>query len=465
MAQKFSSYDKYRSDFAAFDKGPEADGPEWVRGIRAKGYSAFDRLEFPTAARGNEKWKYTNVTPVARATFEYPFETPVNGVGDSDLDGLVPLDRSWTRLVFVDGHFRQALSSAHANVDGPLVGSLAEAIQADDGLVREHLARYAAVEDDGFTAINTAFLRDGAFVYVPDNSSLPSTLHLVFASAQGELPTVSHPRTLVVAGRHARLTVVESYVGLTGGPYFTNAVTEIVAADGAEIEHYRYLAESPDAFHIGTTRVSLGRDSTFNSTSIARGARLARNDLNVLLDAPGSACNLYGLYVTSGTQHIDNHIDVDHARPHTTSDQLFKGILTGNSRAVFSGRVVIRPDAQKSYAKQADKNLMLSDGAKVNTKPSMEIFADDVKAMHGATAGAVAQDALFYMRSRGLDLETARSLLIYGFASEIIDKIRPEPLRGYVDNLFAGTLPGLQPPSAASAESSERALSGVAHNV
>ena len=239
-----------------------------------------------------------------------------------------------------------------------------------------------------------------------------------------------------MAGRSSKLTIVESYVGLTDSPYFTNSVVEIAGGEGSQIEHYRLLMEGAEAFHIGTTRVNLGRDAGFSSTSIARGARLARNDLNVTLDAPGSDCTVRGLYLTSGSQHIDNHIDVDHATPHTSSEQYFKGVLTDRSKAVFSGRVLIRKDAQKSIASQRDLNLMLSHAARVNTKPSMEIYADDVKAVHGATAGAVAEDALFYMRSRGIDYQTAMSLLVHGFASEIIDTIQLAPLRDFVETMF-----------------------------
>lgn len=444
MNREFASYDRYRADYGAFEQGLADGGPAWLRDIRSNAISAFDRLGFPTAVRGNERWKYTNVRPIARATFEYPLNGSATGVAGSDLARVAPGEEGWTRLVFVDGCFCPPLSTAPADGGGPRVESLRNAIRADGGLVEEHLARYADVEDDGFTAINTAFVDDGAFVRIPEDTALSAPLHLVFVSTQREQPTASYPRSLITVGRNSRLTVVESYLGLAAGAYFTNSVAEIVAEAGAEIEHYRYMMESPDAFHIGTTRVTLAADSNFRSVSVARGAKLARNDMYVTLDAPGASCTVNGLYVTSGTQHIDNHIDIDHAKPNTTSDQYFKGILTDGSRAVFSGRVLIRRDAQKSSARQADKNLMLSEGARVNTKPSMEIFADDVKAVHGATAGAVAEDALFYMRSRGLDLDTARSLLIYGFASEIIDTIRLEPLRNHLDRLFSGVVPGFE---------------------
>ena len=449
MTQALTSYDRYRNDFEAFQNGLQANGPAWLRQIRVQGMESFDKVEFPTATRGNERWKYTNVTPIANATFEYPFDADVDRAVAPLIKRTAPWDEGWTRLVFIDGHFSAALSTGGPLENGLRAANLSDAVQGDGELVEQHLGRYATVEDDGFIAVNTAFVRDGAFVHVPDGSEAGPPLHLVFATTERSKPIVSYPRTLIVVGRQSRLTVVESYVGLSQGTYFTNAVAEIVAHEGAEIEHYRYLMESPGAFHVGTTRVRLERDSSFSSTSFARGAQVARNDLQVLLDAPGSSCTLKGLYSTSGAEHIDNHINIDHAQPHTTSDQYFKGILADKSRAVFSGRVLIRKDAQKTYARQSDKNLLLSEGARVNTKPSLEIFADDVQAAHGATAGAMAEDALFYMRSRGLDEETARTLLIHGFASEIVETVRLEPLRAHLDRLFSGARPGLQADAAA----------------
>jgi Fe-S cluster assembly protein SufD len=235
--------------------------------------------------------------------------------------------------------------------------------------------------------------------------------------------------------------LLESYVGMGEGSYFTNAVTEIVLEDGARISHNRYLHESPEAFHIGSTRVAQGRNSSFKTTSFSRGCRVGRNDLRVSLDEPGAECNLRGLYFTDGRQHIDNHINVDHASGQTASAQYFKGILADKSRAVFSGTTLIRQDSQKSTATQADKNLLLSDGARVNTKPSLIIYADDVVAAHGATAGAIPEDQVFYMLARGLDMEAATSLLIKGFANEVIDSIGLDGFREYLEDYFEKSVP------------------------
>ena len=416
-----------------FEASPRVNGPAWLGKLRATGLSAFKQAGFPTATRGNEQWKYTNVGPIERATFDLPSAQAAEAVSLASVKSVSPWDDGWSRLVFVDGFYSAALSATQA--DGVAqVTSLAEVLSVDEVQVEHHFGKYVRVDEDGFTAVNTAFARDGAVVQIPDDSAATAPVHLVFLSTAGPTATVSHPRVLVLVGRNSRLTLVESYVSLSDGPSFTNAVAEIVGAEGSEIEHYRYLAESDAAFHIGRTSVALQRDASFLSTSLSKGARIARNGLSVLLDGPGSSCVLKGLYSTSGTQHIDNHIDVDHKTPHGSSEQLFKGILDGSSRAVFSGRVLVRKDAQKTYATQSDKNLLLSEGARINTKPSLEIYADDVQCAHGATAGAIADEALFYMASRGLDEDTARRLLVAGFAIEIIDGVRLAPLRQQMQN-------------------------------
>lgn len=438
MTQGLTRYERYQSDFREFERRLPGDGSSWVHQIRQQALARFSELGFPTATRGNERWKYTNVGPIANATFEYPFELSRDGVGAAAIRRIVPWDDSWVNLVFLDGHYAQALSTAPVEVNGARVMNLAEAFLTCRDVVEQHLGRYATFDEDGFTAVNTAFLQEGAFLYVPQGHALQSPLHLIFVTTERARPIVTHPRTLIVLGESSKLTVLESYVSLSPTSYLTNAVAEIVVGDGAELAHYRFLAESPDAFHVGTTRVYLGRDSTFKSTAFAKGAARARNDILVLLDGPGGSCFLKGLYMTAGTQHIDNHINIDHAKPHTTSHQYFKGILAGRSRAVYSGRILVRKDAQKTNSYQGDKNLLLSEGAEVDSKPSLEIYADDVQCGHGATAGAVAEDALFYMRSRGMDLDTATRFLIQGFASEIIDTIPLAPFRAYLEKLTAG---------------------------
>jgi Fe-S cluster assembly protein SufD len=266
-------------------------------------------------------------------------------------------------------------------------------------------------------------------------------VRISYITTDGTEPKVTYPRTLIVAGANTDITVVESYSGPKDRLYFTNAVTEISVGEGARIDHYRLLLEGDKSFHVGTNRVKQERDSSFSSASFTLGTTLARNDLEVLLDGPGAYCSLNGLYLTADNQHIDNLISIDHAKPHCTSRLNYKGILDGKSKAVFGGEVMVRRDAQKSDAEQTDKNLILSTQAEVDSKPSLMIFADDVKCNHGATAGHIDADTLFYLRSRGLDLDAASRMLVHAFASEIIDKVTPEPLREHLNTIFSAAIP------------------------
>ena len=278
-------------------------------------------------------------------------------------------------------------------------------------------------------------------MHIPRNFAAPQPVQLVFVTTGRQQPRVTYPRTLVVAEANSQVSLVETYISLTDGRFLTNAVTEIVVGDGANVSHNRLLLESLDAYHVGVSRVYQAADSSFTSASFAKGAALGRNDFQSLLDGPGANCTLNGLYFTTGSQHMDNFINIDHARPHCTSRLLYKGILDGKSRAVFGGNVTVRKEAQKTDAQQTDKNLLLSEEAEVDSKPSLLIYADDVKCGHGATAGHIDSDTLFYMRSRGLDVATASQLLIHAFASEIIDSVELEPLRDYLDAKFMEAIP------------------------
>jgi Fe-S cluster assembly protein SufD len=439
MTQVATRYPKYASDFQAL---MERDGARiWLNQLREQAWARFTELGLPTARRGNEKWKYTDVRPIANVAFEHPLDLdPATEANASQLKQIAPWNDEWTSLVFVDGRYSPSLSSDRSK-DGVYFGSLVSALETHEGVIHKHLAQQATLDDDGFVALNTAFLEDGAFVYLPDDAPSAQVVNLIFVTTSREQPRVTYPRTLIVTGRNTRLSLVESYVSLTDTRLLTNAVTEILVGDGANVDHYRLLLESTEAFHVGVSRVYQGQDSTFNSGAFAKGASLGRNDFQVLLDAPGASCTLNGLYLTTGTQHMDNFINIDHAKPHGTSRLFYKGILDGHSRAVFGGNVMVRKEAQKTDAQQTDKNLLLSEDAEVDSKPSLLIFADDVKCGHGATAGHMDEDTLFYMRSRGLDVETATRMLIHAFAGEIIDKVQLMPLREYLNRLFIEAIP------------------------
>ena len=437
--QARTKYESYLSDYRTAER--ETNGPAWLRDLRGEAIARFDELGFPTARRGNERWKYTSVAPIARAEFGYDPRRQLNGLSAETVSSSVPWHDSWSRLVFVDGVFASALSSSPATLGEVQACSLEEALSSDPAGVEKHLARHASFTDDGFTALNTAFVRDGAFVRIPAGVAVETPLHLVFLSTGGTDPTVSYPRVLVVAEAGSRATVIESYAGLDDGRYFSDAVSEMVLEEGAEIEHYRLQAESESAFHVGVARVVQAEGSIYTSRAFFKGASLGRYDLSVLLEGPNSACHLGGLYTTSGTQHLDNNINIEHAGPHTTSRLSYKGILDGRSRAVFGGTVVVRKEAQKTDALQSDKNLVLSPYAEIDSKPALFIYADDVKCGHGATAGNIDEETVFYMRSRGVDVETASRLLIYGFASETIDAVLEPDLKAYLESTFLETLP------------------------
>ncbi len=440
MTLTASLHEGYAAGFEALRAA--APVPSWLAELRAQGWERFNALGFPTARRGNEKWKYTNVRPVAAARLEVPLALdPAQEPALEALKSDAPWDDSWVNLVFVDGVYSPALSSPRSLGDETGAASIGSALNAGDGPLHNHLGQLASVEDDAFVALNTAFLRDGALVQAPPGRDCPAVLNLVYVSTESARPKAAFPRTLVVAGANSRLTVAESYVGPSAGGNLTNAVTEIVLEEGAHVDHYSLLKESPGGYHVGTTRVVQAADSFFASTDCSFGMALGRHDLQVVLDGPGSSCDLKGLYLTSGSQHMDNFINIDHACPHTTSDLFYKGVLDGRSKAIFGGTVLVRKDSQKAKARQTDRNLLLSRTAEVDSKPSLLIYADDVQCGHGATAGHIDPEALFYLRSRGLGLDTARRFLVEAFAREIVDAVKVETLRDFLNQAFIQALP------------------------
>ncbi|MBC8280946.1 MAG: Fe-S cluster assembly protein SufD [Chloroflexi bacterium] len=441
MTSAPAKYAHYFADFQSLIQGSGADAPSWLKNFREEAWNRFSETGFPTARRGNERWKYTNVRPIAKVDFATA-SRPSSPNGSSAMVPVYKVDGPAVfDLVFVDGFYSTELSSPSNGSDGTTAMSLASATRDNTTTLEGHIGHYAPPDDDGFAALNSAFLYDGAYVHVADGQSERIVVRLSYITSNSADSQVTYPRTLIIAGRNTDVTVVESYFGPKGSVYFTNAVTEISVGEGAKLDHYRLLLEGNEAFHVGTSRVKQERDSSFSSASFALGTALARNDLEVLMDAPGAYCNLNGLYLTADNQHIDNLISIDHAQPNCTSRLNYKGILDGKSKAVFGGEVIVRRDAQKSDAEQTDKNLVLSQQSEVDSKPSLLIYADDVKCSHGATAGHIDEDTLFYLRSRGLDLDAASRMLIHAFASEIIDSVKLEPLQEYLNTIFSAAIP------------------------
>jgi Fe-S cluster assembly protein SufD len=439
MTQTLAKYERYEADHRAFESKLASKSPDWIQDLRQRAISRFNELGFPTARRGNEAWKYTNVGPIARAEFNYA----TNGISSITQDAIrkaAPWHDEWANVVFVNGHYSEAMSSIPSNNIGVSIESLANAIESGDEAVQKHLAQQADFENDGFIALNTAFLSDGAFVDIAKEQSIETPVHLIFVTT-GDEAIVSHPRVLVVAERHSKASVIESYVGLGDNRYFTNAVAEYVLEDGAHIEHFRLMAESDNSFHVGVHRVRQVDNTTFNSKVFEKSVGLGRYDLYNSLDGPGSYSDQKGLYMTSGSQHVDNFININHTQPYGTSRLYYKGILTDKSKAVFGGTVWVQPGAIKTDSKQEDKNLVLSPDAEADSKPALFIYADDVVCGHGASAGNIDLDTLFYMRSRGIDLESASRLLIYGFAAEVIETVEIRKLRDFLEKLFLDSLP------------------------
>jgi Fe-S cluster assembly protein SufD len=412
MTAEREGIDAYLAGFDSFEKGLARDR---LARLRRAAIGRFAKLGFPTLK--DEEWRFTNLTPLTRVPFE---PAPVNR-------HRPPFRRQGQPLP-----------------DGVIVCSLAEALDRRPELVEPHLARLADYQHHAFTALNTSFLRDGAFVYVPAGRVAEEPIYLGFVTTAADRPLAWHRRCMIVVGPGSRASVVESYDG-SGGVYFTNAVTEAVVAEDAVLDHYRVQREDKEAFHVATVQVRQEKGSRYTSHAVGVGGALARTDLNVVLDGEGCECTLNGLYMAASDQLIDHHTRIDHAEPRCTSHELYKGILDGRARGVFNGKIYVQPDAQQTDARQTSRTLLLSDDAVIDAKPQLEIYADDVKCTHGATIGQLDEEQLFYLRTRGIGREAARGLLTYAFANEVLGRIPIDPLREELEGLLFAPRPGREP--------------------
>jgi Fe-S cluster assembly protein SufD len=417
-----------------------AEGPEWLEPLRRAAADRFAAVGFP--ASRDEEWRFTPVGPIAQAAWRASPGVAAKVAADR-LAPFVFGHPEWSTLVFVNGAYSDSLSRILELPRGVRVESLAHALRADGAVLHAHLARHAPIEGSAFTALNTAGFRDGGLVHVPAGLDLERPVHLVFVTTADAEGTAIHPRNLIVVERGARASVIESYVTLApDGVYWTNPVTEVAAAAGSWLEHSRIQRESERAYHVALTHVEQQRDSHYRSFSMAMGGALARHNLHVRLNDENIETLMYGLYLTRGEQVVDNHTAIFHDQPNCRSWEVYKGVLDGRSRAVFNGKVFVQPAAQKTDAKQTNRNLLLSDLARVDTKPQLEIFADDVKCTHGATVGRLDDVALFYARSRGVPKDAAERLLTYAFAAEVIEEVALEPVRRELDRLVLERLEG-----------------------
>ena len=408
--------------------------PEFVRRIREQAADRFHSLGLPTTKL--EEWKYTSLAPLARVDFRLDGRTR----GRRDTHGSSLCGRALAELVFVNGRFAPDMctNSEHPSVR---VLPIAEAMKLEN--FERHFSRYADYAEHSMTALNTALMQDGAYVEIAPGMPVQGFIHLLFIGGGHDEPIMAHPRNLIVVGRNSQITVAETFVG--SGTYFTNAVTEIVAGEGAVVDHYKFECESTDAFHVGTVQIHQERSSTVTARSIAIGGALVRNEVNAALAGEGAGLTLDGLFVVSGSQHVDNHTIIDHVKPHCDSLELYKGILDQSSRGIFDGTIIVRPDAQKTNSRQVNRNLLLSESAIIDSKPTLEILNDDVKCSHGSTIGQLDEEALFYLRARGIGEAQARSLLISAFASEIVDRMKVEPVREQIRRAIFRQMPGRLP--------------------
>jgi Fe-S cluster assembly protein SufD len=423
-------------NYAEQFRGLEASDPStasWVRELRREGFARFSQTGFPTLR--DEDWRFTNLSAIAQT----PFRLLRNG---HRLPSPADVFRYFIagaacELVFVDGRWAPSLSSIRDLPTGLQIGSLAFEIANHASGIEPHLGRYLNIQRDAFSALNTAFLEDGAYVHVPKGMVLESPIHLLFLSTAHDLPVVNHPRNLIVAGENSQVTLIEDYLSLgRGEPVLCNTATELVAGDHSVISHYMVEREDEQSFNVSTLRIQQGRTADVASHSVLAGGALVRNNVHPVLAGEGGECLINGLFLGRRRQHLDNYMLVEHASPHCGSRQFYNGILDGHAHGVFHGRIIVHKSAQKTDAKQTNRNLLLSDTAQIDTKPQLEIYADDVKCTHGATIGQIEENSLFYLRSRGIDEASARRLLLFAFASECLDRMRSGPARTYLENLI-----------------------------
>ena len=424
--------ESYLESFSEFEKLAVGHDLPWLRKLRREAFARFCEVGFPTTH--DEDWRFTNVSAIAQTAFRLAR----NGRVQVSRQQLEPYRIAGvaSQLVFVNGRFARELSSLNSLPDGVKVSSLAGEISSNHGAIEPHLGRYLDIRRDAFCALNTAFVEDGAYVHFPRGTLVEEPIYLLFVSTGDDAPSMSHPRNLIVAEEDSQATFVEDYVSPDSGAVFSNTVTELVAGDHTVLSHYMIEREHKQAFNISTLRIQQERSTNVVSHSVLLGGALVRNNVHPVLAGEGGECLINGLFIGNGGQHLDNYMLVDHASPRCSSRQFYNGILDEHAHGVFHGRIIVHKDAQKTDAKQTNRNLLLSDDAQIDTKPQLEIYADDVKCTHGATIGQIEGDALFYLRSRGIDEVSARKLLLFAFAGECLDRMKPGPVRRHVEGLI-----------------------------
>jgi Fe-S cluster assembly protein SufD len=430
--------ESFLRSFEGLDRQWSQGGHGWFHPVRRAAVARLADLGLPTPH--DEDWRFTNLAPLVNTHFQ------TAGDATAQVDGALLAPFAFAacqcpRLVFVNGRFALRLSTLTSLPAGVRAGSLGQLLTGDRGSLEPHLARYEDFGSEAFSALNTAFLADGAFVSVPRGAVVELPIHLLYVTVPGAAPIAAHPRTLVVTGEDSQVSVVEDYVTLGEGAHLSNAVTELAVGAGSVVGHTLIQRESRQAYHVSTLRAHQGRSSNLTSHTVLLGGALTRRNIHPVLAGEGAECLINGLFMANGRQHMDNYMKVEHASPHCASRQVYKGILDGQAHGVFHGRIVVHKDAQKTDAKQTNMNLLLSEDAQIDTKPQLEIYADDVKCTHGATVGQIDDEAVFYLRSRGIPEASARALLLYAFAGDMLQRMKIGPVRDHLERIVARWVP------------------------
>src|SRR5258708_17232322 len=450
--------ESYLENFTELARDSAAETPKWLSELREAAFARFCDVGFPTSR--DEDWRFTNVAPLARTPFQLAHGNAISFTGPD----LVAwrMEGAAARMVFVDGSFAPELSTWDALPEGATVDGLRKQIAHSPQALAEHFGRYLGIERDPFCALNTSFAEDGAYVHVGRGVVVEQPIHLLFLSTAFGAPAMTHPRNLMVVEDEGQASIVEEYVSFRSEfPTFSNAVTELVAGRNATVEHTMVEREHAQTYNFSTLRIEQGRNANVTSHSLLVGGGLVRNNVHPVLAGEGGECLINGLFIGSGRQHLDNYMLVEHASPHCGSRQFYNGILTDKSHGVFHGRIIVHKDAQKTDAKQTNRNLLLSDDAQIDTKPQLEIYADDVKCTHGATIGKLEAEALFYLRSRGIDEVSARKLLLFAFANECLARMNEGVGRDHLEHLIMAALPSAVPPQGIQSAETERNLEEV----
>lgn len=438
MKQENIHLEQYIAHFDQFENSLNGQKSSPLHQLRRKAFDRFLDVGFPN--RRQEEWRFTNINPLLEAKFQPKFQGSEKKLTAGDIKSFLYDDLSATQLVFIDGYFAPDLSLKDETGDDLIITSFSQITNWQDSDVFSIFMDYETYKEDAFTALNTAFLLDGAVIKVKDNTAIERPIHLLHITTDEHPDQVTYPRNMIFIGKNSQATILESYFSLGSNRYFNNSVTELHVSENGNLNHIRLQNESKAAFHIGNVFVDQKPNSHYFSSSVTFGAAISRVNISTRLDGQACETTLNGLYMGHGNQLIDNHTFIDHANPHCNSYESYQGILTDQAHGVFSGKIMVRPDAQKTDAKQSNNCLLLSDEAQINSKPMLEIYADDVRCTHGATVGQLNEDAIFYLRSRGISEQQAKNLLTYAFAEQVIEGITVKEVREHVDKILLARL-------------------------